>query len=31
MDIGASADMGLVVYAAEGLDITDAVMARLGN
>ena len=30
-DIGAAADTGLVVYAAEGLDITDAVMLRLGN
>jgi outer membrane protein len=30
-DIGAAADSGLVVYAADGLDITDAVMVRLGN
>ncbi len=30
-DIGAAADTGLVVYAADGLDITDAVMLRLGN
>jgi outer membrane protein len=30
-DIGAAADSGLVVYAADGLDITDAVMLRLGN
>ncbi len=30
-DIGAAADSGLVVYAADGLDITDAVMTRLGN
>lgn len=29
MDIGAAAENGLVVYAAEGLDLTEAVAARL--
>lgn len=29
MDIAAAAESGLVVYAADGLDITDVVMARL--
>jgi outer membrane protein len=29
MDIAAAADSGLIVYAADGLDITDAVLARL--
>jgi outer membrane protein len=29
MDISAAAESGLVVYAADGLDITDAVLARL--
>ena len=29
MDIGAAAENGLVVYAADGLDITDVVLARL--
>jgi outer membrane protein len=31
LDIAAAAQSGLVVYAAEGTDITDAVMTRLGN
>jgi outer membrane protein len=30
-DVGAAAERGLIVYAAEGLDITDEVMLRLGN
>ena len=29
MDIGAAAENGLVVYAADGLDLTEAVAARL--
>ena len=29
MDIAAAAESGLVVYAADGLDITDAVLARV--
>ena len=29
MDIGAAAENGLVVYAAEGLDLTELVAARL--
>jgi outer membrane protein len=30
-DVGAASERGLIVYAAEGLDITDQVMLRLGN
>jgi len=31
MDIGAAAENGLVVFAADDLDITQTVLARLGN